>query len=344
MRGIAEGIEGLPLLSRRPAVGYAFALAIATVACLLRVALDPWFPPGFAYPTFFPSIVLSTFLLGLGPGVATAVACGLFAKYNYIPPVHSFWIGAGSVSLLFYATAASVGIVAIHLMQSANARLRAERERTRLLSEERGRLLERSDLLFRELQHRVSNNLQMVGALLALQRRAVADPAARQALAEAAERLNMIGRIQRTLYDASGELSGLEAFLCKLVGDLLATAGKPGLTYRVESGADVRLPANAAIPVALIVAEAVANAIEHGFADRGEGAVHVAIVRRADWVDVSVRDDGCGLPDGFDMERADSLGLRIVRTLAKQIGGHFTVEPALPGARLTLSFPATGEL
>ena len=331
------------MFARRPTVAYALALAIAAGACGLRTLLDPWFPPGFAYPTFFPAIVFSAFLFGLGPGVATAVACGAFAKYAYIPPIHSFRLSSGSVSLLFYAMAASVGVLAIHLMQRANARLQAERERTRRLLEERGRLLERSDLLFRELQHRVSNNLQMIGALLSLQRRAVSDPGARRALAEASERLNIIGRIQRTLYDASGELSDLEPFLCKLVSDLLASAGKPGVKHRIESASNVRLPANAAIPVALVVAEAVANAIEHGFADRNEGAIHVAVARRADWVDVSVRDDGRGLPDGFDAETTNSLGLRIVRTLAKQIGGRFAVEPALPGARLTLSLPMSGE-
>lgn len=75
------------------------------------------------------------------------------------------------------------------------------------------RLAATRELLFRELQHRVSNNLQMVAALLTVQRRKIADPEAKLALDEASRRLGVIGRISRQLYDPTGAGKDLPAFL-----------------------------------------------------------------------------------------------------------------------------------
>ena len=190
------------------------------------------------------------------------------------------------------------------------------------------------------MQHRVANNLQMVGALLALQEREVGDPVARQALAQAAERLRLIGKLQRTLYGAEGKLAQFEAFMTELVDELLAATGKPMLRRVLEIDPDIHLPPDAAIPVALIAAEAVANALEHGFAGRDAGRIQLTVRRRGEAIELTVRDDGHGLPDGFDGKTSNSLGLRIVRTLAHQLNGAVSLERADPGARLTLTIPA----
>jgi two-component sensor histidine kinase len=340
---LRDGIERLPLAQDRRSLGYAGALALCFVSLGLRLALDSWFPPGFPYLIFFPAVMLSAFLFGRGPGVVAAVLCGLFADFFFIAPFGSLApTRATAIVMGFYGVVTAIDIAIIHWMQQANAHLRAERERSLALSEERGRLAERTELLFHELQHRVSNNLQTVGALLALQQRAVADGQAREALAQAAARVQLIGRLQRKLYDASGRLAEMESYLCELAADLLAAAGRPGVRAEVGAEGDIRLPAEAAIPVALIAAEAISNALEHGLAGREVGRIEVRVARRGDEVEMSVRDDGRGLPEAFDAERSDSLGLRIVRTLAQQIGGRFALAPAQPGARLSLSFPMKG--
>ncbi len=338
-----DGIERLPLAQDRPVLGYLGATGLS-LACLgLRMSLDAWFPPGFPYLIFFPAVILSAFLFGVGPGVVAAILSGLFADYFFIAPIGSLALNrATALVMAFYVVVTAIDIAIIHWMQKANARLRAERERSLALSEERGRLAERTELLFHELQHRVSNNLQTVGALLALQQRAVADGQARDALSQAAARVQLIGRLQRNLYDASGRLAEMEGYLAELAADLLSASGRPGILAKVEAEGDIRLPAEAAIPVALIAAEAIANALEHGLAERETGRIEVRVARRGDEVEMSVRDDGCGLPEGFDAAKADSLGLRIVRTLARQIGGRYALAPAEPGARLTLSFPMKG--
>ena len=119
-------------------------------------------------------------------------------------------------------------------------------------------------MLFQELQHRVGNNLQMVGAVLALQQRGVTDPAARRALGDAAERLQVIGRIQRELYKHRGDAVPLDDFISDLAAKLTATSAHPGIEIAITARSGSILRPEAAVPVALIVAEAIANAIEHG--------------------------------------------------------------------------------
>lgn len=329
-------LERLPLLMDRPIAAYALATVSAVLAGLLRSALNPYFPPGFPFLTFFPAVIISAFLWGRGPGVLSAILCGLIAWYFFIPPLFSFQIEVPTATaLLFYIGVVAVDIALVDMMQKANARLREERERTRELAAQRLDLVERSNVLFHELQHRVSNNLMMVAALLSVQRRAIADEAAKQVLDNAVHRVQLIGRIQQQLYDVSGGQVALHAVVTTLVADLAEAGGKPGIACRVDAQTDLVLDPNALIPLALILAEAVANAFEHGFADRETGRIDVVVQRTDDTLDLSVTDDGAGLPDGFDMTRTTSLGLTIASTLARQLGGRFDVAATPTGGTIT---------
>ncbi|MBP2275642.1 MULTISPECIES: sensor histidine kinase [Sphingomonas] len=329
-------LERLPLLTDRPILAYVFAALSAVLAGLLRSALNPYFPPGFPFLTFFPAVIISAFLWGRGPGVLSAILCGLIAWYFFIAPLFSFQIGAPTATaLLFYIGVVAVDIALVDMMQKANARLREERERTRELAAQRLDLVERSDVLFNELQHRVSNNLMMVAALLSVQRRALTDAGARQILDNAVHRVQLIGRIQRQLYDVSGGQVALDRFVTDLVADLAEAGGKPGIACRVDAQADMVLDPNALIPLALILAEAVANAFEHGFADRETGQIDIRVKSADGLLNLSVTDNGVGLPTDFDITLPTSLGLTIATTLARQLGGTFDVQRGDAGGTIT---------
>ncbi len=311
-------------------MAYAITLGFCVAAWWLRLVLDPLFPPGYPYLTFFPAVILASFLFGRGPGIAAAILCGLLAWYYFIPPARSFELGRGTpVALFFYAGVVTVDILLVHWMQVANGRLAAERERS-------ARLAERTEILFEELQHRVSNNLQMVGAMLSLQRRTIVDGEAKRAIGEAAEKLQLIGRIQRRLYGNKGEPLALDAFVTALVEDLAASSGKPGIRHEVEANSALMLPPDRAIPLALIIAESIANAVEHGFAERETGSILVTVCAAEARLSLTIRDDGHGLPTSFDLASADSLGLRIARNLAQGMGAELHIAPAAPGTLVTL--------
>lgn len=330
MTSFDRTLERLPLLVGRRPLAYAITIGFCVVAWWLRLVLDPLFPPGFPYLTFFPAVILASFLFGRGPGIVAGLLCGLLAWYFFIPPVRSFALSRTTgVALFFYIGVVTVDILLVHWMQVANARLSAERERS-------ARLAERTEILFEELQHRVSNNLQMVGAMLSLQRRTVADGEAKRAIGEAAAKLQLIGRIQRRLYGSKGEPLALDTFVTALVEELAESGGKPGIRHVVEANTAVLLPPDRAIPLALIVAEAIANAIEHGFAERESGSIVVTVCAGAAGLTLTIRDDGRGVPESFDVHRADSLGLRIARNLAQGMGAELHIAPAQPGTLVTL--------
>lgn len=342
MTRVVIGDNSLDVASTRwrSLLRYGAALSLCLVAAWTRASLNSALPPGYPFLTFFPAIIISAFLFGRGPGTMAAIVCGVTAWYAFVPPFHSFTIdGRTALAMGFYGLVVAVDVALIDSMKRANARLAEERERSARIARERGELAERTEMLFHELQHRVSNNLQMVGAMLSLQQSKVADPAARQALADAGGRVQTIGRIQRKLYATSGEQVPLDSFLTELAADLLAASGKPDLHHVMAVEPDLFLEPQAAIPLALIMAEAVANAIEHGFVDRPGGRITITLHKAGERLRLTIGDDGAGLPEDFDLEQVTSLGLDVSRNLARQLGGEMTLERARPGAVMRLDLP-----
>jgi two-component sensor histidine kinase len=310
-------LERLPLGRDRPWLAYGCVFLICVFSFAVRYVVQSEMPVGYPYIAFFPTVMLATFLFGLGPGIFAGALCGVVAWYAFLPPMFEVKLSRSILfAVVFYGAVAAINIVLIHTLQRINRRLVDERERNR-------KLAERGELLFRELQHRVSNNLQVVSGLLALQMRDISDEEARLALDEAARRLGLIGRIHRQLYSPHGEQLQLSAFLEQLGADLIDAGGKPGIELQVKVDEEVELPAEAAVPVALIVAEAVSNAIEHGFAGREQGHILIRALTIGDALEIVIADDGSGLPAGFVLDRSDSLGLKIARMLAQQLAGDF---------------------
>lgn len=298
------------------------ACAIVGGAFALRYALKPALPVGSPFITFFPAVLLIAFLCGARIGAGAALVSTLLGAWFFMSdPMAPGYFNTAVPSAVLYGVLVSLNLALFHWMQTANVMLRVERARSAALANTR-------QLLFRELQHRVSNNLQVAAGLLALQKKHVESERAQAALEEASRRIGVIGRISRQLYEPDGETRSLRALIEPMCEDVLDAAGVSGVALKVIGGEDQSLPADAAIPVALIVAEAVANAIEHGFARGRTGTIAIHCMGGGNsGYRIEIRDDGHGLPDGFAMEKSAGLGLRIAATLAGQLGGRFDLEP-----------------
>ena len=320
---VAEGgcallTDRLPL-DVRSSVAIAGTLGASVAALWVRFLAEGALPPGFPFVSFFPAVILVSVLFGARYGAIAAVLCGFAAWHFFIPPARMMTFGHGALTaMIFYVFVVATDIVIIHWMQRANRHLGLERERNAQLAQTRA-------LLFEELQHRVSNNLQAVAGLLTLQRRRLTDPQAAAALTEASQRVALVGRISRRLYDTDETGRGLAAFLAALLDDVVEASGRSDIVRAVDCPEDVRLSTEQALPVALIVAESIANAIEHGLADPRAPRIAIVVTRDARGLMIAVEDNGGALPAGFDAAASDSLGLTIATILAGQAGGRFTL-------------------
>jgi two-component sensor histidine kinase len=327
-------VERLPLVLAHPLYAYALTTLLCAAALLLRFGAQAILPVGYPFVSFFPAVILASFLFGIRPGIYAGILCGLLSWYFFIPPARTLSFNPGVVvALCFYATVVLVEIALIHLMQRANFNLAVERERSAALAENR-------ELLFHELQHRVSNNLQVVAAMLSLQRRHVDDDKARRALDDAAQRMALVGKISRALYDPSGVGQSLKPFLTTLAADIIEASGRDDIALKVEAPDTLRLESTITVPLALIVAEAVSNAMEHGFDGRG-GTITLRLEQQQDAMSLHVIDDGKGLKPDFHPDAGNSLGLKIAGALAGQLGGRFALEGRREGGVLArLDLPA----
>jgi two-component sensor histidine kinase len=179
----------------------------------------------------------------------------------------------------------------------------------------RDRQILSKDATIREIHHRVKNNLQTVAALLRLQSRRVASGEARVALEESMRRVSSIALVHETLSSAIDEKVDFDEVVDRLLTMLADVTGAEGRVSVHRIGSFGELPAAVATPLVMVLTELVQNAVQHGFPGSGAGKVEVSGHRSRGTLLVSVTDDGAGLPDNFRLDRADRLGLQIVRTL-----------------------------
>ena len=207
----------------------------------------------------------------------------------------------------------------------------------------RDRLLVTKDATIREVHHRVKNNLQTISSLLRLQGRRIDVPAAKTALAEAERRIGTIAVVHEILsHDARDQVP-----FDDIVEVLVRMAKESSVSSRevdvVVEGALGDVPADMATPLAVVIAELLQNAVEHAFVEGGDDfqpEIELSFSEDHSGYCAAVRDNGCGLPPGFDLETTRSLGMSIVRDLVRtQLGG--TIEMITDGGTLVrLEVPA----
>jgi PAS domain S-box-containing protein len=227
-----------------------------------------------------------------------------------------------------------VNVVAEEITEwkQAEQRLRESEARARNLAEQR-------ELLLQELNHRVKNSLALVASMLALQRRQhTGDGAA--ALADAHRRILTIAKVHESLYVATtGDRIDLVSFSEKLM--VQANDLRPDVVTRFEAFGPASLPADRAVSFGLLLNELVVNAVKHAFSDGEPGKVDVRLgPRDDDTLLLSVVDSGGGLPAGWTLEGAKSLGSRLILGLADQLGATIATQSAPgEGSRFELTIP-----
>lgn len=207
------------------------------------------------------------------------------------------------------------------------------------LEEKLTKTLGEKELLLREIHHRVKNNLSMAVSLLRLQFDGFDDESVRDAVAVAADRIQSMSLVHQFLYSSETQSSiDFQGFVERVVDELAGT-------YEVGSGvrilreiADIPVDIGVAVPVSLIVTELVTNALKYAFPS-GEGTIRIRTRSLPEHlIELSVRDDGVGLPPGFEPATSGTLGMQILYGLTDQIGGTVSVTSE-KGTAVVVTFP-----
>ena len=196
--------------------------------------------------------------------------------------------------------------------------------------------LEARTLLLHEVDHRVKNNLTMIGSLLRLQARSIADPAITAKLEAMLERVDALATVHRRLYQSEDVTRfDVGAFAENLVADVVGASGRSNIVVDAEVER-IEVSSGNAAALGLVLNEIATNAIKHGFADGRSGTITLRATVDDGRAVLKIADDGPGLVDGVP---ADGLGKVLITRLSKQVGAMVAWSDAAPGARCTLSFP-----
>jgi two-component sensor histidine kinase len=207
------------------------------------------------------------------------------------------------------------------------------------LLRQKDELIQRQELLKKESDHRLMNDLQMTISLLSLQSRTSMNAEAAAQLAVAVNRVSMIARIHRRLHAYDGvQAIDFKEFLEDFGRDfsaMLSSDERPA--HVVVEAIELNLPAATAIPLGFIVSELIANAAKYG-----NGRISISLRHDpAFGYQLSVSNGGPALPEGFDPGASKGLGMRIIQSFAKQFGGELRISRGDDGqgARFTVLFP-----
>ena len=188
-------------------------------------------------------------------------------------------------------------------------------------------LIKRQAVLSQEADHRLLNSLQMIVSLLSLQSRTSTNAEVASQLAAAADRIATIGRIHNRLHSLDGvQTFALRQYLEDLCRDFSVLLSSKMLSLEhhkrmiAVEGIEITVPANTAIPLGFIANELITNAAKYG---TGRITVSLELNPEKGYA-LSVANDG-RLPDGFDPADSKGLGMRIVKSLVKQIGGELRI-------------------
>ena len=182
------------------------------------------------------------------------------------------------------------------------------------------RSLQEKEILLREIYHRTKNNMNVISAMLSLRGESCGDEATTRTLRDIEDRIKAMALVHQKLYE-SPDLSRIDMrdYLIDLTSLLMKTSRPPDGLFRLECEAEpLRVPVDMAIPLGMIVTELFSNVFKHALPENGEVGVRLHLVQSGTGeIELTLSDDGIGVPPGFDFRASQTLGLQTVFMLVE---------------------------
>ncbi len=188
-------------------------------------------------------------------------------------------------------------------------------------------LLSEKEWLLKEIHHRVKNNLQIVMSLLNSQASYLSDEAALSAIQESQHRVQAMALIHQKLYQSEHVARvDMPSYIQEVVAYLRDFYDLPQpISFKLVISA-IELDVNQAVPLGLIINEAITNALKYAFPDGRSGTITVTFHRIMPMTyELTIADDGVGLPPNFNPQRSRSLGMTLMQGFSQQLGGELQI-------------------
>jgi len=313
----------------RPWLGLAAGATFFAIAAGLRWLLgelsEGFGPMPFGPMLFLPAIMLAGLFGGIRIGLGFAVVCVLIAWTWFFPPYGTFILGRREIiTMSIFVSTVALELYVIRSLNIAIDDLSTARER--------------ANTMFRELQHRVANNLQFVASALLHEKRLTEKGSIGALALEAAlSRLNLMARVHRRLHDPTAIDLPIEDCLKDLCTDLVKASDRPNIQLAIKAEAP-GLDLESLMTLSLIIAEVVTNSLKHAFPNRMNGNISIAITTKNHMRMLIITDDGCGISSTFERNKRSGLGQAILKNLASQLDGTLSYERG-SGTTIRLVFP-----
>ena len=203
------------------------------------------------------------------------------------------------------------------------------------------------EVLLKEIHHRVKNNLQVISSLASLQSKTIQDPGSLRLFRESQDRIHSMALIHTKLYESQDLASiyfpeYIQSLTSYLFDSYERKTKAVDLVLEIE---EIFLDIDHAIPLGLILTELVSNSLKHAFSNGKKGVLYIELFsdQRGSNTILVVRDNGIGFPKSIDFNNTDSLGLRLVNTLVRQLRGDIILDRSV-GTSFRITVPRSGVL
>ncbi|MER0440031.1 tetratricopeptide repeat protein [Emticicia sp. W12TSBA100-4] len=187
--------------------------------------------------------------------------------------------------------------------------------------------LHEKEVLMQEIHHRVKNNLQVVSSLLSIQSRHLTDNQALEAIKEGQNRVKTMGLIHQNLYQEN-DFRGvnMKNYVSKLIKNLFNSYNiEPEKIQLKTEIKELNLDIDTVVPLGLIINELVTNALKYAFPDDKKGIIWVKTNLENERFILQVYDDGVGVPEGFSLEKANSMGYQLIQNFVNKLSAQLSV-------------------
>ncbi|MEK6154871.1 sensor histidine kinase [Flavobacteriaceae bacterium 3-367] len=205
--------------------------------------------------------------------------------------------------------------------------------------------IQEKETLLKEVHHRVKNNLQTVSSLLSLQSRSISDEKVKNLIKSSQNRVISMAMVHEMLYmrkdltriEYKSYVQELSEYLVKSVKGV-----KNNIKLKIDIP-DIKLGIDTAIPLGLLINEALTNSLKYGIKDDNAGEIHIALKQEDEKGYVlNIGDNGVGFPEALNFKNTKSLGLKLIHNLARQLKGSITRDASKKGTNYIVKFREVG--